>query len=249
MKIKITLVKLGHIEHIVNFKKLEKWKSNIFEITELQCIEDMPDGDISDFYLDQKFSKEELKRIVSHSDNSDITIALMPCRFTDNFYMHRIGDNCLTISLYDIPEILMRKNISVENFIIKQIYEICAFKYLFKDISTDEIYILSHRDTKGCLFDLNGNRIDILYNTEKPTICDSCKTIFRKKQIDSRTISLFEKELRKIKKPLILRIEQSIKKYPLGSVVLSGLFAILLSITANLASDLIKEIISNCSRN
>ena len=240
MKIKITLVKLGYIEHLVDFRKIENWKSEIFEIIENQCVEHLPEGDITDSYLDQKFNRENIAEIITQSENSDITVAIMRYRFIDNFYMHRVGGNCVAISLFGIPEILNIENISVENFIIKQIYEICAIKYLLKEISDDDIYRVVHRDTRGCLFDMNGDKMDNLYNTEKPIICESCKTKFREKQVESKIIPVFEKELKRIEKPLILRIERTIKKYPLISMVITGLIAVSLSIIANLIYDLIK---------
>lgn len=233
MKYKITLIKLGYAECLVDLQKVKKWTSKIFKITEIQCLDHLPESDIEDGYLDTKYTKEKLQSLISCPKDSDLAVAIMPYKFLDNFYMHRIGADCVVISLYGIPEILGCKNISVENFIIKQLYEICAIKCLIKDISSDDVYNFVHRDTRGCIFDMNGERTDILYNTETPIICDSCKDAFKRKQINTHTISTFEKELKQIKKPMILRIERSIKKYPLASVVISGLIAICLNLLAS----------------
>jgi hypothetical protein len=240
MKNNITLIRVGFIEHLVDFKKLRTWKSALFKITEVHCIEHLPDSDIDDSYLDQKYTKKKLKSMLSCPSNSDFAVAIMPYPFQDHFYMHRISDNCVVISLYGISEILEKDHISIENFIIKQIYEICAIKYLVSDISSDDVYALVHRDTRGCIFDMNGERTDILYNTEKPIICDSCKDMFKKRQINAKIISTLERELRKIKKPLILRIEREIKRYPLLSIVISGLIAITLNILASYLWELLK---------
>ena len=236
-------MKLGCIGHLVDFNKLSNWDSKIFEITEIQSIEHLSNGDTEDSYLDQKFNKTDLGKIVTHSETSDITIAIMKYRFIDNFYMHRIGDNCVAISLYGISNILNADNISIENFILKQIYEICAIKCLLKDFSDNEVYAITHRDTRGCLFDLNGDREDILYNTEQPIICESCKSIFKKKQVNSKIVLDIEKELKRIRKPWILRIEKSIKKHPFFSVLISGFIAVFLSIIANIIWDIAKMFI------
>lgn len=235
MKSKITIIKLGHIDHFVNIQKIKKWKSNLFEVINIQCVEHLPDSEIIDGFLDQKFTKEKLSEIISCPKGSDFAIAIMPYRFIDNFYMHRIRNNCVVISLCGISDILEKDNISTENFIIKQIYEICAIKNLVNDIASDDVYQFVHLDTRGCIFDMNGQRSDILYNTEKPIICESCKNTFKKKQINAEIVSILEKELKRIKKPLILRIERYIRKYPLVSVILS----ILLGISLNLISNLI----------
>lgn len=239
MKYKITLIKLGYAGCLVDLQKVKKWASKIFEITEIQCVDYLPESDIEDGYLDTKYTKEKLQTLISCPKDSDFAVAIMPYKFLDNFYMHRIGADCVVISLYGIPEILGLENISVENFIIKQLYEICAIKCLIKDISSDDVYEFVHRDTRGCIFDMNGERTDILYNTETPIICDSCKDTFKRKQINTQIISTLEKELRRIKKPMILRIERSIKKYPLVSVVISGLIAICLNLLASFIWELL----------
>lgn len=233
MKYKITLIKLGHAGRLVDLQKIKNWKSDLFEITEIQCVDHLPESDIQDGYLDQKYTKEKLQTIISCPKDSDFAVAIMPYRFKDDFYMHRIGTNCVVISLYGIPEILGLEHISVENFVIRQLYEVCAIKHLTSDISNDDVYKFVHRDTRGCIFDMNGERADILYNTETPTICESCKDTFKRKQINSQIIATFEKELKRIKKPLILRIERIIEKYPLVSVIVSGLIAIFLNLLAN----------------
>ncbi|ADQ78683.1 hypothetical protein Palpr_0524 [Paludibacter propionicigenes WB4] len=241
MKNKIALIKLGYVDRFVNFNKIKKWKSDLFEVTEIYCREYLPESDVDDNYFDLKYTKNKLGSIISCPSGSDFAVAIMPYRLVDNFYMHRVGGNCVIISLYEISDILIRDQISMENFITKQLYEICALKYLAGDLSSDEVYNFVHRDTRGCLFDMNGERTNILYNTEKPIICDSCKDRFKKEQINAKVISVLEKELKKIKKPPILQIEKHIKKYPLATMIMSGIVAIILNLLANLLWDIFKK--------
>lgn len=232
-KIKIALVKLGHIDKILNIQKIEKWKSYFFKIESISCIENIPETEIKDFFLDQKFTKSQLSSNLICPQNADLVIGIMPYRFIDNFYLHRIDDNKALISLYGIKEILQSEMISLENFILKQFYEIAAIKHLFSDLISDDVYKLVHRNTLGCLFDLNGDRNDIIYNTEKPILCDACKSSIKKRQIEDKIIINLENELKRIKKPLILSIEMFIKKHPLLSVISSGLIAIILNLIAS----------------
>jgi len=223
MKIKITLVKIGYIDRFVDLKKIMKWRSGIFDIIEIQAVDYLPDSEMYDTYLDQKFTRDDLREIFSCPAGSNFAVAITSYRFIDNFYMHRIAQDRVGISLYGIPEILGIENISIENFIIKCLYEICAIS-LIADISNDaEVYGLIHRDTRGCLFDMNGDRTDILYNTEKPIICSSCTEKFNRNQTRQGIIPTFNKELRKIRKSTLLIIEGSIRKYPLFSIVLGAL--------------------------
>lgn len=234
MKYKVALIRLGHSQHLVDFQFIQKWKSKLFSVSGLYCVEHMPDSDIVDGYLDVKYSREQLKTLVSCPEYYDYAVAIMPYRFTDNFYMHRVSDKCVVISLYGIADILKAYAISLEHFIIKQLYEICAIRHLMKDLSSDDVYNFVHLDTRGCLFDMNGERTDILYNTEQPILCEECRGKFKGRQVEQEVILLLEKELRKIKKPLVLRLERWVKKYPLLAILLSALTAILFNIISTL---------------
>ncbi len=215
MKLKIALITLGHVEHKVNIKKIKNWKSNLFEINSFQRLEQLPESDIDDGYLDHKFTREGLVDYINCPNGSDLAIAIMSNRFSDNFYLHRLNENCVAISIYEIKEILSNENISIENFIIKQIYEVYSLKNLVTNFASKEVYSIVHSDTRGCLFDLNGDRFDVIYNTEKPIICDPCKNQFRTRQLDSKILPSLKKELKRLKKPFIMRVESFIRKYPL----------------------------------
>lgn len=76
------------------------------------------------------------------------------------------------------------------------------------DLSSYDAYNIVHLDTRGCFFDVNGERSDIVYNTEQPIICDECKGKFKHRQVRQDIIEQFEKKLKKIIKPYILRAER-----------------------------------------
>ena len=245
MKNKIALIKLGYVGCVLNIEFIKKWQSDLFEINQIDCIEHLPDASFEDGYLDQKYKKEDLVDLINCPNHSDFAVAIMPYRFVDNFYMHRIKDKCVVISLYGISEILSIDNISMENFIIKQLYEICSLRYLVSDISSDDVYSFVHRDTRGCIFDMNGERSDIIFNTEKPKICDECRGVFKKKQINTEVVSKLERELKRIKKPWILQVEKYIKNYPLVSIIFSGLIAICLNLFASFIWELLKPVLQS----
>lgn len=163
MQYKVTLIRLGHVQHLVDFNSIIKWKSQLFTISGIDCIEHLPDSDVEDGFLDVKYTKSRLKTLISCPANSDYAVAVMPYRFEDNFYMHRVNDKCVVISLCGISDILKSDNISIEHFIIKQLYEICAIRHIISDLSSDDVYQFIHPDTRGCLFDLMVN--DLIFFT------------------------------------------------------------------------------------
>jgi hypothetical protein len=239
-KIKIAIVILGHSNLQFEVKNIKNIGSNIFEVTSLEEVSDLPETNLEDGYLDQKFERAQIGTLIKCPDSADIALGIMSYRFNDNFYMHRVGKNCAVVSLYGIDGILDRKSISMDNFIKKQLYEITALYLLCNDLISDDVYKLVHRDTKGCLFDLNGDRQDIIYNTETPIICEACKSKFRKIQIEGNILELFQKELKNIRKPLIQRLERAIQKYPLISITISAMAAILLNLAASAIWEKIK---------
>lgn len=56
--------------------------------------------------------------------------------------MHRVSPNLILISLSGIKDILDLDNISIDHFIIKQLYEICALRLVVHDISSEEVISL-----------------------------------------------------------------------------------------------------------
>ena len=237
-RIQIKIVLIGHLRHPLDLRKIKRFQSRFFEISEVERINTLPNPKKDDGFLDVEYSREEIKSLLDPVDSTELVVGIMNYRFDDNFYMHRTGANKLCISIADIDGLLLGNNISLENFIIKNIFEAIVFKNVIGDITSDDIYNLVHQDTRGCLFDLNGDKYDVVYNTEKPIICDSCKAFINGKSLPHNFIKNIENELKKIRKPLICTIEMFIKKYPLFSVLL----ALATSIIVNLVSNIIWEL-------
>lgn len=234
-------MQIGAIHSGYNLNFLKSWKSKIFTIASVYSIENIKYYSSDDGYLDVKFDRDTIADIVSCPVDCDIAVGIMPYRFKDNFYMHRVAPNVAVVSLYGIFEILSRRDISIDYFVLKQIYEICAIRHLMKDISNDFVFDIIHRDTRGCLFDMNGDREDILYNTEQPIVCDACKAYFKKKQVDPSFVTELEKELKRLRKPVIVRVESWIKQYPFVSLSLSFLSALIVNLLSSFLVECIKR--------
>lgn len=217
---------IGHSDRVVNFDLIKKYKSKFFKILDIERINNLPNPEKDDGYLDIVYTKAEIKKVMNDIQFDGLCIAIMNYGFDDNFYMHRVGNNKVCISIFELENILNEKKISIENFIIKNIYEIFIFYKIVKNLTdNDEVYEFIHNDTRGCLFDLNGDKRDIIYNTEKPIICDECKGKISKKSIPTNFLEDIQKELLKIDKPSIKKIENFISKYPLFSVLVTFLFS------------------------
>lgn len=236
----IKLIIIGHSDRVVNFDLIKKYKSNFFKFLDIERINNLPSPEKDDGYLDIVYSKAEIQSIMNDIEFNGLCIAIMNYGFDDNFYMHRVGTNKVCISIYGLENILSKKNISIENFIIKNTYEIFIFYKILKNLTNNaEVYKFIHNDTRGCVFDMNGDKRDIVYNTEKPTICDECKGKISQKSIPKNFLEDIQKELLNIDKPLIKKIENFISKYPLFSVFITFIFSTFINLFSNWIWELI----------
>ncbi|MDR0932472.1 MAG: hypothetical protein LBM70_05555 [Victivallales bacterium] len=208
----IKLVLLGHAKHLVDTSKLLRYKSNFFHITDPVVKEKMPDKKVKDSYLNIEYSKEEVTSILSDITSESIVIGIMAYPYNDNFYMHRLGGKKCCISLANINHILRSEKISTENFIIKNIFEVVLLYNLFGSVSIENGF--HHNDTRGCIFDMCGDTDDIIYNTEKPIICDECKGKIINHSLPEGYLAAFEKELAQIDKTPSQKFEIWVGEHP-----------------------------------
>ncbi|EKO3559036.1 hypothetical protein P0F15_003328 [Vibrio metschnikovii] len=239
-KVNIKLLFLGHPRHGINKNKLLGLKSKYFKIVGIESREKLPEAQKNDGYLDVEYSVEEVSSMVGSPKNGDITFAIMNYRYDDGFYLHRLNPNAVCLSISGIDQLLINNGISLENFIIKNIYEVVALSFTLDSLCSDEAYDVVHIDTRGCLFDMNGDKIDIIYNTEMPSLCNECKSFINGKNIPEGFVSGLEKELKKIRKPFLSRVEIFIKKYPLFSIGLTLFSSFLISVLASLFVEYLK---------
>lgn len=234
MVVNIKLIIIGHSDRVVNFGLIKKYKSKFFKFSDIERINSLPNPEKDDGYLDIEYSKAEVQAIMKDIEFDGLCIAIMNYGFNDNFYMHRVGVNKVCISIFGLESILNKKNISIENFVIKNTYEIFIFYKILKNlINNQEVYRFIHNDTRGCLFDLNGDKRDIIYNTEKPIICDECKGKISQKSIPKNFLEDIQRELSKIDKPFIKKIENFIAKYPLFSILATFIFSTIINLFSN----------------
>jgi len=246
-QVSVKLIMIGHIEKIIDFDLIQKHSSKFFTIEELDRISDLPSPNKDDGYLDVIYSVEEMKNISSNITHNGLCIGIMNYKYDDNFYMHRLDNNKVCISVAGLEEILKRKDISLENFILKNIYEIFVFYKILGSTLSDKVYDFVHDDTRGCLFDLNGDKNDIIYNTEKPIICNECQSKINKQATPTNFMSQLESELKKINKPMFKSIELFIKKYPLLSISVTIIFSTTINILSSYIWKLIEQYITKQS--
>lgn len=173
-KVKIKILTIGFMPKDFNLKKISQWQSEIFEIV----------GVIENFALrtdsDGKrwgFSDVLIKKQIPSFPEVDVIVALVNVPIEDNWYSRRLGDNKIVITFNEIKEILISSNIPLENVVLRLLYSYAlVFRENKNNIPTLANGIkFTHDETRGCIFDMNGLKVDLPASCDKPQICDECQ--------------------------------------------------------------------------
>jgi hypothetical protein len=233
-KLKIKLIVLGGHSKVYDLNAIKKHKSNLFEISSVETISELPsmEGDAWHYTCGQ------LSEIVKNDSRSNFSIGLTEHMLDDNYYIRRLNNNACVISYYELIEVIQRHGNTVENFILRNIYELVSI-YFERNSSLDcANRSFVHDDTRGCLYDLNGSKENIIYSIDSPIVCDQCTSRLKSKSLPHEFIDTLKKEIRKLRKPMYSRISDWIKQNPWKAFFSASFWAIFLNISASLFYDL-----------
>lgn len=240
MKIKLKLIILGNLPFGFNVSKIENWKSDLFEIIkpiDKHSITNNSDGkewDFSDINIEQQ---------LPINFDGNILIALTNVPLESNYYSRRLSNDRVCITFNEMSDILKNENIPIENLILRLLYSYTLAYLSHKNSLPTNIEFSSftHDETKGCLFDMNGIKKDVIYSTNKPIICSFCIEKLKLHKVSENKIANSQDEIKKIKKKLYFRIVDFIKNYPIIAFYSSAILAIVLGIIGSLIASLIWE--------
>jgi hypothetical protein len=239
-KTQISVVTIGHMPNAFDKRKIKAWNSTLFTIV----------GDIENYSLTQdsdgddwEFTDEKLEKILPEQFQGSFLIAIVNIPLELNWYSRRLSENRIVFTFHEIKDILRSSNIPLENAILRVLY---AYTFLFKRSGNriplnDEETNFTHDETRGCLFDMNGIKTDIVYSLHKPIICPDCVERLRKEKLSNDTISKAQKEIAKIKKPLFYRIVSFIEKHPIWTLLISAFATVVLGAIGSYIATVIYE--------
>ena len=239
-RIKIKMITIGHMPLGLQLNKVRKWESEIFQVD--QAIENYAlrcDSDGDDWEFSDDLVCEQLPDLPGY----DLTIAVVNVPLQGNWYARRLGNNRVAFTFYEIRNILEHSNIPLENVIYRILY---AYSLVFlrsgrtiPDYGAQPGY--THDETRGCLFDMNGIKTDLVASCHKPIVCDECEERLKQNRVSGSIIASAKKEIRKIKKGLYYRIVDSIKKHPIIALLISALAALSIGIASSLIATAVAE--------
>lgn len=239
-KAKIKLVTIGHLPLHLDLSRTSAWKSDVFELAgvienfALRC-----DSDSDDWV----FSDALLKAQLPAHTGADFLIAIVNVPIEDNWYSRRLGGNQIVFTFNQIKEYLAWENIPLENAILRVLY---AYTLLYRRSGNripgfDEAPSFTHDETRGCLFDMNGIKSNLVESCNKPVVCIACEERLRNERVSTQTIKSVQSEIRKIHKHLYYRALDFVKAKPLIALAISSAFAILLGVTGSLIASYIYD--------
>lgn len=243
-KAKIKLVTIGHLPLHLDLRRASAWKSDVFELVgqienfALRCDSD------SDGWV---FSDALLKAQLPAHTGADFLIAIVNVPIEDNWYSRRLGDNQIVFTFSQIKEFLAWENIPLENAILRVLY---AYTLLYRRSGNripgfGEAPSFTHDETRGCLFDMNGIKSNLVESCNKPVVCAECEERLRNERVSTQTIKTVQREIRKIRKHLYYRALDFVKAKPLVTLAISSAFAILLGVTGSLIASYIYDSIKS----
>lgn len=243
-KTRITVATVGHMPADFDRKKIETWKSSIFEISgHIESYSLTCDADGSDW----EFTDKALEKALPNNFNGEFLVAIVNVPIELNWYSRRLSGNRVTFSFHEIKEILHASNIPLENAVFRLLY---AYTLLYKRSGdripdNSEPTNFTHDETRGCLFDMNGIKADIIYSSHKPIICPDCVERLKREKISMDMISGCQDEIRRIHKAMFYRISDFIKQHPFWSIAISAVAAILLGAIGSVLGSYIYEAIKS----
>lgn len=243
-KVRIKLVTIGHLPLHLSLHQVSAWTSEVFELIdgidnfELRCNSDGPDWEFSD---------ERLRQQLPAQTGADFLLAIVNVPIEDNWYSRRLGNNQIVFTFSQIKDTLAWENIPLENAILRVVY---AYTLLYlrsgnKIPGFGEAPSFTHDETRGCLFDMNGIKSDLVESCNKPIVCGECEERLRNERVSNQTIKKVQIEIRKIRKRLYYRAFDFVKAKPLVALAISSVFAISLGILGSLIASLLYDSIKS----
>ena len=162
----IAIVSLGSLKYPVNMSYLEGWKSQIIKLSHGASVGHLPDAEGENW----EYTCDQLGTLVHSDSNASFTVALISAPLEDNYYMRRLGDKVAVLSLFEMAEIVRFSDFTIENYILRNIYELAVLYAANGALIPSDAYSWAHDDVRGCLFDMNANKSDIVFSLHQPTL-------------------------------------------------------------------------------
>ena len=244
-KVKIRIIILGHLPHALDIEKIRKWKSDLFEVLKpINTVNIVGDSDGESW----EYSDKNMESQLPERNEADVLLAVTNVPIESNYFARRYSNNRICMTYNEMTEILKLDNIPLENLLLRVLYSVAFVyrRYGNRIPLISEQTNFAHDETRGCVFDMNGIKSDVVYSLNKPQLCDSCinaLTNIHKYKIEKNLIDKVQSELRGIKKGLYYQMMGFFKNWPKLTIFLSSLLAILFGVIGSTIGRILWELL------
>lgn len=239
-KVKIQLAVLGHLPPDFDVRDLGLWRSKAFEISpEVESYQLTEDAHGPDW----EFTDAQFEGCIRRDPKCSLLIVFVSVKLENNWYLRRLSDDRLVFTFYELDQILRFQGLPLKNLALRVIYAAVLVYKRYKDRipTASEKTDYAHDETRGCLFDMNANKLDVVRSLHQPRLCESCVSHLKQTQVSNELLDVIQNELLWIKKPLADRIVSFVRAHTVLSIVLSILSAIVLGTAASLLASFIYD--------
>jgi len=225
---------------------LLKWKSSVFSLSEspeTYHLDDDAEGE------DWEYTDRQLDRYLNQAFPEDFQIILVNVPLEDNWYVRRLAGNRAVFTFHEIADILRLHHIPLRNIVLRVLYAGTLIYRRYGDrlpAGTEETNY-THDETRGCLFDMNASKWDVIHSCHQPKLCDACVTDLKREQVSNEQISAVKREIRHIKKPLFNRLAELVRHHPIMSFAISIAIALVVGTISSLLGAILYQAIVNAT--
>jgi hypothetical protein len=235
----VHIVSLGDQRQPINFGYLKSWRSDVFEIVECSTMDNVPDANSAAW----EYPDSQLNSLVPASVDFDLTLIVVAAPLEGNFYSRRLTQRSAVVSLYEMSAILAANNLKTEDFLIQRLYALSIyFRAGVGSSPTAVAASLAHHAVRGCLFDMNANKSDIIFSMNRPTLCGACQTKIGNVALPSEFLSNVCVELKRIHRPKFYVLAEWVRSHPILALFLTALASLFINLLSNSIFEKLKRV-------
>lgn len=240
-KVTIKVSVLGQLPPDFDREALLRWKSSVFSVSDTAETYHLHDDAKGNNW---EYTDEQLEQYLRPPFSEDFHVILVNVPLENNWYVRRLTGNRVVFTFHEIADILRLHHIPLKNIVLRVLY---AFTLVYRRYENRvpaaiEITNYTHDETRGCLFDMNASKSDVIHSCHQPRICDACVSDLRKAHISNEQIGSVQSEIRQIKKPLFNRITEFVRQHPILSFLISVVIALVVGATGSLLGNILYQV-------
>jgi hypothetical protein len=165
-----------------------------------------------------------------------IQIGITAVPIENNYYgYYEEGTNKIICTLFEMDEVCERAYTTREKYVSQAILTAILWNQYHNSQPDSDYMDLFHDDTRGCLFDFCGNKLDLVTGLRAKRIDSICRGKLIEGNVSEYLVEDVEEALNRMKTPSFWQSLHEGMKIPLFSFLLGGLiFGLLINVTSSL---------------